>query len=103
MQPPAMTRCDAKHLPEGAIDDGCRGTTLAPKLARGGGANAQAQRHPPGALRSRPRADDADQEHPRRSVLHLLPHLSLIHISEPTRRTPISYAVFCLKKKKTRK
>src|SRR5665647_3913528 len=23
------------------------------------------------------------------------PHLSLIHISEPTRRTPISYAVFC--------
>src|SRR5665647_3840566 len=29
-------------------------------------------------------------------------HLSLIHISEPTRRTPISYAVFCLKKKKKR-
>src|SRR5665647_3814268 len=29
------------------------------------------------------------------------PLLSLIHISEPTRRTPISYAVFCLKKKKT--
>src|SRR5680860_1916297 len=28
--------------------------------------------------------------------------LSLIHISEPTRRTPISYAVFCLKKKKER-
>src|SRR5664279_5496466 len=27
--------------------------------------------------------------------------LSLIHISEPTRRTPISYAVFCLKTKKT--
>src|SRR5665647_3855084 len=26
--------------------------------------------------------------------------LSLIHISEPTRRTPTSYAVFCLKKKK---
>ena len=26
-------------------------------------------------------------------------HLSLMHISEPTRRTPISYAVFCLKKK----
>src|SRR5664279_1083265 len=25
-----------------------------------------------------------------------LPDLSLIHISEPTRRTPISYAVFCL-------
>ena len=29
--------------------------------------------------------------------------LSLIHISEPTRRTPISYAVFCLKKKKQQK
>ena len=29
-------------------------------------------------------------------------NLSLIHISEPTRRTPISYAVFCLKKKKPR-
>ena len=29
--------------------------------------------------------------------------LSLIHISEPTRRTPISYAVFCLKKKNTHK
>eukprot|EP00658_Telonema_sp_P-2_P035950 TRINITY_DN26081_c0_g1_i1.p1 TRINITY_DN26081_c0_g1~~TRINITY_DN26081_c0_g1_i1.p1 ORF type:complete len:108 (+),score=24.08 TRINITY_DN26081_c0_g1_i1:113-436(+) len=32
----------------------------------------------------------------------LLPiHLSLIHISEPTRLLSISYAVFCLKKKKT--
>ena len=29
--------------------------------------------------------------------------LSLIHISEPTRRTPISYAVFCLKKKNINK
>ena len=28
-------------------------------------------------------------------------YLFLIHISEPTRRTPISYAVFCLKKKKS--
>src|SRR5664279_2297566 len=33
--------------------------------------------------------------------LPTVPGLSLIHISEPTRRTPISYAVFCLKKKKT--
>ena len=32
--------------------------------------------------------------------LHMQLGLSLIHISEPTRRTPISYAVFCLKKKK---
>ena len=28
--------------------------------------------------------------------------LSLIHISEPTRQAEISYAVFCLKKKKQR-
>ena len=34
-------------------------------------------------------------------ILRITDHdLSLIHISEPTRRTPISYAVFCLKKKK---
>ena len=35
----------------------------------------------------------------QRTVLHLL-DLSLIHISEPTRQAEISYAVFCLKKKK---
>ena len=35
--------------------------------------------------------------------LFLVVILSLIHISEPTRRTPISYAVFCLKKKKKKK
>ena len=35
--------------------------------------------------------DDVDQ--------HIL-ELSLIHISEPTRQAEISYAVFCLKKKK---
>ena len=29
--------------------------------------------------------------------------LSLIHISEPTRQAEISYAVFCLKKKKQKK
>ena len=29
--------------------------------------------------------------------------LSLIHISEPTRQAEISYAVFCLKKKKTKR
>src|SRR5450756_3232660 len=31
------------------------------------------------------------------------PRLSLIHISEPTRLGMISYAVFCLKKKKKKK
>ena len=30
-------------------------------------------------------------------------NLSLIHISEPTRQAEISYAVFCLKKKKNQK
>src|SRR5450756_2669513 len=32
--------------------------------------------------------------------LHRVGYLSLIHISEPTRLGMISYAVFCLKKKK---
>src|SRR5674476_1154263 len=41
-----------------------------------------------------------------RFMVFLLPvccarDLSLIHISEPTRQAEISYAVFCLKKKKT--
>src|SRR5665647_2240304 len=35
---------------------------------------------------------------PAQDVLQVL-EVALIHISEPTRRTPISYAVFCLKKK----
>ena len=36
----------------------------------------------------------------REEILHVhMRKLSLIHISEPTRRTPISYAVFCLKKR----
>src|SRR5450756_2869090 len=34
---------------------------------------------------------------------HATLRLSLIHISEPTRLGMISYAVFCLKKKKTHK
>eukprot|EP00658_Telonema_sp_P-2_P054175 TRINITY_DN43119_c0_g1_i1.p1 TRINITY_DN43119_c0_g1~~TRINITY_DN43119_c0_g1_i1.p1 ORF type:complete len:344 (-),score=25.93 TRINITY_DN43119_c0_g1_i1:42-1073(-) len=37
---------------------------------------------------------------PQDGNLHMLLHLSLIHISEPTRLLSISYAVFCLKKKK---
>src|SRR5664279_5866421 len=39
----------------------------------------------------------------QRVIQRAILHLSLIHISEPTRRTPISYAVFCLKKKKHNK
>ena len=38
--------------------------------------------------------------HLRQTALGL--ELSLIHISEPTRRRGISYAVFCLKKKNSR-
>ena len=34
------------------------------------------------------------------NILIPLSALSLIHISEPTRQAEISYAVFCLKKKK---
>ena len=37
---------------------------------------------------------------PNQAVVH---ELSLIHISEPTRLGMISYAVFCLKKKKKKK
>ena len=39
----------------------------------------------------------------RKSINEILQYLSLIHISEPTRLGMISYAVFCLKKKKTKK
>ena len=35
-----------------------------------------------------------------RDLMAEVQSLSLIHISEPTRRRGISYAVFCLKKKK---
>src|SRR5665647_49584 len=35
-------------------------------------------------------------KYPHAAGAALYVHLSLIHISEPTRRTPISYAVFCL-------
>ena len=33
-------------------------------------------------------------------LISMVQLLSLIHISEPTRQAEISYAVFCLKKKK---
>src|SRR5450756_4111 len=39
-------------------------------------------------------------EHPRYFGGHVAQGLSLIHISEPTRLGMISYAVFCLKKKR---
>src|SRR5665647_3718430 len=48
-----------------------------------------------------PSATEKSSRHSLRQGLYRLhvAGLSLIHISEPTRRTPISYAVFCLKKK----
>src|SRR5665647_3798604 len=46
------------------------------------------------------RTASACMPQPDQVILPQVEHLSLIHISEPTRRTPISYAVFCLKKKK---
>src|SRR5664279_1621568 len=39
---------------------------------------------------------DAIDDQPDRHIALVEFALSLIHISEPTRRTPISYAVFCL-------
>src|SRR5450756_271769 len=51
----------------------------------------------PGAL------DDDSQGLERRLSHHRVLYLSLIHISEPTRLGMISYAVFCLKKKKKKK
>ena len=39
---------------------------------------------------------------PAHAQIGLVLLLSLIHISEPTRQAEISYAVFCLKKKKTK-
>src|SRR5665647_692298 len=52
-----------------------------------------------GATRAGGLADRCPGRRPGRApgLPALVLHLSLIHISEPTRRTPISYAVFCLK------
>src|SRR5680860_333325 len=43
-----------------------------------------------------PTAANMIKEHPSYKNIKPIIDLSLIHISEPTRRTPISYAVFCL-------
>src|SRR5665647_2546136 len=71
--------------------EGPRGCTARARARRTGCGSPSRRPFPVparGALRSRPLRIDA------------IRLLSLIHISEPTRRTPISYAVFCLKKKK---
>ena len=46
---------------------------------------------------------DCDNDHSENPEDWIAPELSLIHISEPTRQAEISYAVFCLKKKKKTK
>ena len=45
-------------------------------------------------------ADSLQWEHLAEVLYQYVSNLSLIHISEPTRLGMISYAVFCLKKKK---
>src|SRR5450759_431047 len=52
---------------------------------------------------TRPRIEPLEKGPVHRGKIdrRLVRHLSLIHISEPTRLGMISYAVFCLKKKKT--
>ena len=45
-------------------------------------------------------SEEIDENHKGREEVK---QLSLIHISEPTRQAEISYAVFCLKKKKKKK
>src|SRR5664279_3408756 len=52
--------------------------------------------HERSGLTEQVRASTVTMEQAEKMVLEYI--LSLIHISEPTRRTPISYAVFCLKK-----
>src|SRR5674476_1616886 len=52
---------------------------------------------PPSLSRARPGRHPSDGHQRRRRGPMIL---SLIHISEPTRQAEISYAVFCLKKKK---
>src|SRR5674536_152692 len=70
-----------------------------PQLAGLLAGHHQQGRGPVGDLRGVPGGDDAVLgEGPLERAQSL--HLSLIHISEPTRLLSISYAVFCLKKKK---
>src|SRR5664279_6242066 len=57
----------------------------------------KAQVHARGNGRRQVMPPDEDQQDGSGGMDDFL-YLSLIHISEPTRRTPISYAVFCLKK-----
>src|SRR5450759_1982334 len=88
-----------QHLddPNWVIVD-CRFDLQKPEWGRAGYLSA----HIPGAVDAHLDQDLASPKTPN-SGRHPLPApqaLSLIHISEPTRLGMISYAVFCLKKKK---
>src|SRR5674476_767337 len=50
-----------------------------------------------------PQVERGGKKGPRYTPVSRRQDLSLIHISEPTRQAEISYAVFCLKKKKKHK
>src|SRR5665213_3951019 len=58
------------------------------------------QRSPQTLLRGAVGPDQSEQSRNAHIPPTLVQKLSLIHISEPTRQAEISYAVFCLKKKK---
>src|SRR5665647_974641 len=48
-----------------------------------------------GGCSTRPGAKEVPDETEKKRVCRAVELISLIHISEPTRRTPISYAAFC--------
>src|SRR5450756_424011 len=85
---PGAKACGAPHLELAANE--------LPHVPAIGVMNVDAEAHL--AVGEAPRHVDADRDRER----HRRParELSLIHISEPTRLGMISYAVFCLKKKK---
>src|SRR5680860_433242 len=98
-QLPASLLAGRRDAPQGETAPGVSGPT-------GGVRRRNTDRHPGGAGGRPPRyaattwpTSGGSGTDSRRAPFPL----SLIHISEPTRRTPISYAVFCLKKKKKKK
>src|SRR5450756_341204 len=70
--------------------------------ARQGGGRAPIHRHGGTVFGPRPHSYDlkVNAKAKKAALRCVLSELSLIHISEPTRLGMISYAVFCLKKKK---
>ncbi len=75
----------------GQIDIGNAATPMTDRMVDG-------VPQPDGSMMAEPRMD---VDNVGQAIVHM--DLSPIHISEPTRQAEISYAVFCLKKKKTKK